>query len=156
MKKNDIKNVLENTFNYKEHTYIKNAGANYINYLVESINILKKFLKTSQLKSLINDKLKINKNSFDEKQYIQTCCEITLQKYLAERFPDSFIYENKVNPNNNKDVEGSIKIDGCLINIEMKCATYKEKEEIDTKEGFKISTYGRHPFLQRSFIFWLF
>ena len=65
-------------------------------------------------------------------------------RYFASEFKETFFYEPKLNVSSNQNVECQIGISGINFNIEVKAASYDEKERIDSKNAFKIKSTGRY------------
>ncbi|HDS1693031.1 hypothetical protein [Pseudomonas putida] len=119
------------------------ASVAYQNDLHQLLEKLTPFLSTKKLRNLRESKLRPNPQSFSEKQYLQTACELTVCGHFAAAYPDTFKYEPALNPP--KDVDCSFGVEGVTYNIEVKCADYTKAQAIDGQDAFKISFLGRHP-----------
>lgn len=127
-----------------EEHYLLKAEKTYIKRLRQALNPLKKVLSKKQYNDLITNKLQVKSGKFNEAQYIQSACEITVLSYFANKFPNQFIYENKINPP--KDVDLSVKIDQIHFHIEIKCVDNIKLNALnDDFEIQKVSTFGRYP-----------
>ncbi len=106
--------------------YLKKANATgsiYYDEFIEALNILKPHLTEKQLKDLLVNKMLLKQNKFDKNKFIQYAVEMSVLRYFAEEFGNSFKYENKINPNNNTDVDCSITDKGFKFNIEVKMSS---------------------------------
>ncbi|MFJ4394562.1 hypothetical protein ACIPZG_05595 [Pseudomonas sp. NPDC089395] len=119
------------------------ASVAYQSDLQQLLEKLTPFLSTKELRNLRDSKLRPNPQSFSEKHYLQTACELTICGHFAAAYPATFKYEPKLNPP--KDVDCSFSVDGVTYNIEVKCADYTKTEEIDSQDAFKLNFLGRHP-----------
>lgn len=125
----------------KDHPYLgKFSSSAYFSALDSMTRALSKHLTQSEIKAL-KKKLQLTSNNFNEPQYLQAACEISVCSYFANKFESSFRYEDKVNPP--KDVDCSFYHDDAKYNIEVKCATYSGDEELKNEDCFKMSAIGR-------------
>lgn len=110
--------------------YLARPSIHYDSY-ISSLNSIVNALSCKATKAKINDliekKLQISSIIFNEPQYIQTACELTVMSGFLEN--SNFVYEDKVTPP--KDVDFSIAVDGKKYNIEVKCASYPEEKKTD-------------------------
>lgn len=98
---------------------------NYLNSLNKTLNCLKNKISKKKINSLIRDKLQLRAGNFNESQYIQAACELTVMSEFIDLPNSKFVYEEKITPP--KDVDFSVIIRGKKYNIEVKCASYKEE-----------------------------
>lgn len=125
----------------KEHPYLGEfSSITYVSELDSIIKILATHLSKSEINALKN-KLQLTAKKFDEPQYLQTACELSVCGYFAKKFKSGFTYEDKVNPP--KDVDCSIYYDDAKYNIEVKCAIFSNDEELKKEDCFRISAIGR-------------
>lgn len=132
-KTTDIRNYLKKAQD-NSHSYLKNFEKVYEVYLNNFPNDVKNWLR---------DKMQLNSNSFNEKQFIQFACEATIVAYFTCKFPSNAKIEKKVNPNNRKDVDLVFTHNNYTFNIEVKCSDYVEKERINNNNSLKVQTIGR-------------
>lgn len=114
-----------------EH-YLRRPCASYDTYiseLSELIQKLQKVIPETKFRDLINNKLQIKLANFDEHQFIQTACELTVMNEFLGRNGVTFEYEKKVTKP--KDVDFSISVDSISYNIEVKCPSFKENNNSD-------------------------
>lgn len=121
----------------------KDGAHLYLAGALESIEILNPHLSTRKRDSLKNEKLQLFKGNINEVQYLQAACELTICAYFAKHFPSKFKYEPQPFPP--KDIDCSYEDGGYLINIEVKCADFSKKNDIDQQDAFKMSALGRVP-----------
>jgi len=136
----DQDNYLVKSFNNK-HEY-------FIDFL-DVYNVYSKYF-SKILNDWLGNKMLLNKNKFDEKQFIQFACEASIVKYFSEKFAQTLEIEKKVNPTNGMDVDLSFSSAEFIINIDVKCSAYDEKEKIDKQNKLKIQTVGRLPDLDNT------
>ena len=89
----------------------------------------------------IESDLQLIGSEFDEPKYLQAACETAITSTLCRMFPDTFVYERKINPP--KDVDCSFEKDGFQFNFEIKCPDYSKQHNIDQMHAFKIGAFGR-------------
>lgn len=127
--------------------YLKKAmleNKEYIKRFNQALKPLQKKLSKKQFDDLCINKLQIKAGKFNESQYIQNACELTVLSYFAEKFSSSFVYENKVNPP--KDVDLSITLDDINYNIEIKCVENSKYDAIYSDKSINpLSMFGRYP-----------
>lgn len=128
----------------QEEHYLRKININYDCYIKDLRNILQRLnqkISSKKMNGLLK-KLQIN-NKFNELQYIQTACELTvMNEFLNDNF--EFIYENKITPP--KDVDFTIKKDGVQHNIEVKCPSYVYNKK--DKNTIELSFINRAPSLK--------
>lgn len=123
---------------------ISDIGIQYKNGALSALRIMEKKLSKKELSGLIEKKLQTKTKSFNESQYIQSACELTLCTYFANLCPETFKYEPKINPP--KDIDFSFQSAGYDINVEIKCADFTSKKELDTQsKTLKLGSMGRTP-----------
>lgn len=111
-----------------EEHYLRQVSNNYDSYMEGLCGILDKLrnkINPNQLDELIDKKLQAELQNFNEAQYIQAACELSVMNDFIDQQDIEFLYENKVSPP--KDVDFSIKKNNVQYNIEVKCPTYKHK-----------------------------
>jgi hypothetical protein len=97
----------------------------YVDELDEVISRLTPILSVSEISKLLDKKLQLETESFNEKQYIQAACELaTMNEYIG-RTDIQFYYEKKITPP--KDVDFALCYEGKSINVEVKCPSYVNK-----------------------------
>ncbi|MFZ2450317.1 MAG: hypothetical protein WAW36_07355 [Methylovulum miyakonense] len=127
-----MKNHIKKIFN-REH-YLRKVCSSYDSYidgLDDILNKLSKKISKNKLKELIDKKLQIGLKKFDESQYVQAACELTVMSEFLDKDYIEFRYENKVTPP--KDVDFTVVIDKCNYNIEVKCPVYNPENGGDDK-----------------------
>lgn len=148
-----INTQIEENVNDGTH-YLKKSKQFYPDYFEgfkTSINSLKVVVSNKKLKDLLNNKFQIRDSAFKEKAFIQTACETTINAYFAKKYPETFQYEEKLNPANNKDVDCGFMDMGFKYNVEVKCSGFDSKEAIDRQYAFKFGTAGRIPEFDHEF-----
>lgn len=125
----------------RENRYLLSSQDDgYFAGLSLALGYLEPYLTRKQKSSLLKD-LQIDGLVFDEARYLQVACETSIAAYLAKIYGNSFVYEPKVQPP--KDVDCGFKYNGRVFNIEIKCADFSKKNEIDKSNSFKIGFLGR-------------
>lgn len=125
----------------KEHPYLGAlSSSTYVSALDSIIKTLATHLSQSEINAL-KKKLQLTAKKFNEPQYLQTACELSVCGYFAKKFESGFTYEDKVNPP--KDVDCSVYHDCAKYNVEVKCATFSGDEELKKEDCFKMSAIGR-------------
>lgn len=127
------------------HSYLRQAYATIIN-VMQFCTQKEKFIS----------KLQFGRKEFDENQFLQDICEITIASHFAKMLPEIFEYEKKVSPPTDVDFAFCIPItknDGeenmphfrlnCNYNFEVKCP--KINSEVDLKDVVKIHPGSRFP-----------
>lgn len=129
-----------------KHSYLRNntkIEKKYFEGLSSSLNQIKSSLSSKEFSSLIKDKLQVTAKKFNEAQYLQAACELTICAYLAKKYNNGFEYEPKLNPP--KDVDCCFEQNGFKVNIEIKCADFSKKKDIDSQHALKLGSFGRAP-----------
>lgn len=98
-------------------------------------------LSQREFEALLYKKLRLEDPAPSEKQYLQAAVELTVCAHYARHFPEDFIYEDKVEPP--RDVDCSFRSEGYKFNVEVKCADYTTKHQIDENGEFIIRAIGR-------------
>lgn len=127
-----MKNNIQRIFN-KDH-YLRRVCSSYDSYidgLCEVLDKLSKHITSCELNKLITKKLQVESKNFDEPQYIQAACELTVMSEFVDKDDIEFRYENKVTPP--KDVDFTLVIDKFNYNIEVKCPVYNSENIRDDK-----------------------
>jgi len=125
--------------------YLSNFDESYLAYKLEVdcvIDHLKKHITKNQENELLKKKLQIYTNNFNEAQYLQSACELSVSYFIARKFPCTFKYELEVNPP--KDVDCVFYDDGFQFNLEVKCADFTANENKKNQAGLHIITLGRY------------
>lgn len=94
----------------------------YSHGLFEVLAVLETRVKAGKFKDLISKKLQVSLGNFDESQYIQSACELTVLSNYVNRSDIEFTYEKNIS--GSTDVDLSIRVDGVNYNIEVKCPSY--------------------------------
>ena len=138
-----LTSVLAKTLDSKN--YLLDAKTNshqYLNGFLDVYNIyLNNFSK--ELNSWLTNKMMLNSNSFNEKQFIQFACEASIVKFFAEKFPSNLFIEKQINPENKMDVDLVFTEKNYTFNIEIKCSDFIAKENTDSQNTLKIQPIGR-------------
>ena len=120
--------------------------ANNSPYYREFVSTLDDFearLGSSLAAHIREHKLFLSSAVFDAETYAQGAAETTVVRYFLRRYPDTFVYEPKLNrPSSNKNVECSVGISGLRLNVEVKVARHDKKIVDDQYPGIKIESYG--------------
>lgn len=119
----------------------KESGNNYFDEFIVSISKVKNYMSPKDFKILWNDKMQLSKAKFDEKAFIQSACELSVATYFCEK--EDFKVEEKVNPKNKKDIDVQFKSHGFTYNVEVKCATFEDKEKVQKSDSYKYLSSGR-------------
>jgi hypothetical protein len=101
----------------------------YDQCLQEMIDCLEA-IQSSTNKNFVNrflNKLQLKQTTFNEEQFIQDCCDLTLAGHFAEKFAKGFSYERKIN--GRKDVDFSFLLENITVNVEVKCPTPTGRNE---------------------------
>ena len=129
----------------------KNFYTEYFDGFKNSIDSIKTLISNNSLKDLLNNKFQIRDSVFKEKAFIQTACETTINAYFAKKYPETFKYEEKLNPSNNKDVDCGFTDGEFKYNVEVKCSDFDSKEAADSQHAFKLGAAGRIPGFENEF-----
>lgn len=111
---------------------ISNSYDIYMQGLCEVLEKLGERITPKQLDEIIENKLQVGLHNFNESQFIQSACELTVMNEFITRQDIVFHYENKITPP--KDVDFSINIDRVNYNVEVKCPSYKNKHQAPKNE----------------------
>lgn len=96
------------------------------------------------MKKLLSRKLQLDYQEFNESQYIQAACELTVMSKFVEDESVKFSYENEVT--HPKNVDFSIIKDNVKYNVEVKCPSYKPKN-ISSNSEVTVTFTNRVPSL---------
>src|ERR1700730_13644791 len=97
----DIEKLIDQIQDSQHYVVIaKNCHQEYVDNFIEAIRCLENVLAEKRLSKLINEKLQFLEPHFKEKAFIQMACETSVNACFAKMFPESFLYEEKVNPDN--------------------------------------------------------
>ncbi|MEQ4308496.1 hypothetical protein ABNM12_11095 [Pseudomonas syringae] len=116
------------------------SGA-YRNEMTLALICVGQHVSPRKFKGLVHNKLRLEDPAPKEGQYLQSAVELTVCAHYALNFPDSFVYEDKVVPP--RDVDCSFHSEGYKFNVEVKCADYASKHQIDSEGDFIIRAIGR-------------
>ena len=147
---NKLKEALSQTTDTNH--YLKKAQTADHPYLTDFEQVYSTYSTCfpEEIKDWLSNKMLLNLNPFQEKQFIQYACEATIVKHFADRFTNTIEIEKKINPNNQKDVDLVFSDKGFTFNIEIKCSDFVQKEQIDNKNTLKVQTIGRLPGLDKT------
>lgn len=125
--------------------YLLYAKNNSLQYLSDFIPVYETYLANfpKEVNAWLANKMMLNGNKFNEKQFIQFACEATIVKYFAGKYKTNLGIEKKVNPNNRMDVDLVFDENGFTFNIEIKCSDFIAKEKLDNSNNLKIQPIGR-------------
>lgn len=115
----------------------------YREEMSKALECIGRHLTKSEFEALVLKKLRVEDPAPSEKQYLQAAVELTVCAHYARFFPEGFVYEDKVVPP--RDVDCSFKSEGYKFNVEVKCADFTLKEEIDGGGAFIMRAVGRMP-----------
>jgi len=125
--------------------YLRQPYPNYDSYidgLEDILNKLSPLLGVGKFRDLLDKKLQLETESFNEKQYIQAACELaTMNEYIG-RTDIQFYYEKKITPP--KDVDFALCYEGKSINVEVKCPSYVNKLDSSSADVI-ITSLDRAP-----------
>ena len=125
----------------KENKYLfGKENSPYHKGFMDALSSLDSALTNKQKRSLYNA-LQFSGKKFDEVRYLQAVGETVIASYLSSHFPETFVYEPKLN--SPKDVDCGFSKNGKTYNIEVKCPDFSIANNIDTANAFKISSFGR-------------
>lgn len=115
----------------------------YLMELYKCIISIQNNLTENQLQTLINEKLQFGLKKFNEEQFAQAYCELSVfSHFVNAKFIKDVQYERR-NSGNKKDVDLSVFIENRIFNIEVKCSipeNYNKK-----KNGISIKATNRAP-----------
>lgn len=126
-----------------EKHYLRLVNCNYdkyLDYLKTIIDKLALVISEKSLNELVDKKLQLSLPGFNEAQFVQSACELSLMSrfILDNRF--TFTYEKKLSPP--KDVDFSVKLDNVTVNVEVKCPSYGGKI-LKREDGVVLASTGR-------------
>lgn len=127
-----MKNRIQRIAN--EDHYLRRICCSYDSYidgLSDVLDKLRKQISQSKFDELVEKKLQVGLQNFDEPQYVQAACELTVMSEFVGRDDIEFRYENKVTPP--KDVDFTLVIDEFNYNVEVKCPVYNSENIHDDK-----------------------
>lgn len=109
----------------------------YIDDLSVVIEKLRYEIPDTKLKKVIRKKLQIDSHHFNEDQFLQSVCELTVMSDYMGRPECHFVYEPQISPP--KDVDFSVTVNRVRYNVEVKCPSYKQ---IPKKDGEVIVSFA--------------
>lgn len=138
----DLENYLECKANSIKDSFInvmkeKNA---YYREFITTLEKFNKILSNKKIKRMV-DKFNLDKK-YDEECYAQHACELSVLKYILEKFNDNFKYEPTYNTR--KNPECAFEYKGKTINIEVKCPNYRKRKCQLSRPGIKVMTPERY------------
>ncbi len=116
----------------------------YIDELSGILGKLEKILNSKQYMDLVDKKLQIKLHKFNELQFIQSACELTVMSHFLGVCGVSFEYEKVIGKP--KNVDFSILRNGRNYNIEVKCPSFNRHEKIDGE--IELHCIDRAPSMQ--------
>lgn len=138
-----------------DHYFRKSNGWHY-SYLRQAYATIMNVVKFCKQKERFVSKLQLGRKEFDESQFLQDICEITIASHFAKLLPEIFEYEKKVSPPTDVDFAFCISLtknDGkentphfrfnCNYHFEVKCP--KITSEVDLEDVIKIHPASRFP-----------
>lgn len=136
-----MKSELSIEVTNEENKYLfGKENSSYYNGLLDALSTLDSALTNKQKRSLY-DALQFSGKKFDEARYLQAAGETVIASFLASHFPETFVYEPKLNPP--KDVDCGFSENGKSYNIEVKCPDFSIANDIEAANAFKIGSFGR-------------
>jgi len=142
----DLKNAISN-IKSPEHYLLKGSTAcdEYIDDLSAVIESLRLEIPDVKLTKVIRKKLQIDNHDFNEEQFLQAVCELTVMSDYMNRPECHFVYEPQISPP--KDVDFSVTVNRVRYNVEVKCPSYKETPK---KEGEVVVSFAnRAPTIEQ-------
>ena len=142
----DLKDAISN-IKSPEHYLLKGSTAcdEYIDDLSAVIEKLRFEISHAKLKKVIRKKLQIDNHDFNEEQFLQSVCELTVMSDYMSRPECHFVYEPQISPP--KDVDFSVTVNRVRYNVEVKCPSYKE---IPKKDGEVVVSFAnRAPTIEQ-------
>jgi hypothetical protein len=115
----------------------------YFSQFLEAARVLKTVFSQAEYEDWLKEKMLLKQQKFEEKRFVQNAVETAACRFFAERYPNTFKAEAKVNPSSEKNVDCRFSNVGFDFNVEVKCADFVQKEKVDAKSGYKYSTLGR-------------
>lgn len=110
-----------------ENHYLRRPSISYDSYLSDLCQILdklEKIIDSTKYRELIEKKLQISLSKFDESQFIQAACELTVMSHFLDKGEVGFEYEKEVTKP--KNVDFCVTSNGKNYNIEVKCPAFRE------------------------------
>ncbi|HUC82965.1 MAG TPA: hypothetical protein VMR70_18800 [Flavisolibacter sp.] len=126
--------------------YLVRAKANshpYYQEFLAASAVLKSAMTPAEYDYWCTEKMLLKNQAFLEKTFIQYAAETAVVRYCIDRFLSNVKLEVKVNPVSGKDVDVQFKDGGFTYNLEVKCAEFGAKENIENQDAWKYSTVGR-------------
>lgn len=109
--------------------------------LALALECIGKHVSHREFEALVYKKLRLEDPAPSEQQYLQAAVELTVCAHYALHFPEGFVYEYKVMPP--RDVDCSFQSEGFRFNVEVKCADFSAKHQVDESGAFIIKAIGR-------------
>jgi hypothetical protein len=128
--------------NNKHSLYKFEKFSGYISGFNEAVEKLKIKISEKQYKTLLNDKLRLEKGDTDINQTIQSLCELSICAYFST-LEGKFEYEPKREGRKNPEI--SWEINNFCYNIEVKCPNYSIQEEKTKANYLQLKTVARYP-----------
>lgn len=113
------------------HTYFSDCSDVYLTNLAIALSWISKVVQPKSFQHFLDYRLELSKTQISKKQCIQALCEINVLSYFAKNYPATFKYEPKLKVGSTKNPEMSYDYDGLTINIEVKCATFDNREKLN-------------------------
>lgn len=136
--------------------YFRKSNGWHHSYLRRAYVTIMTIMTYSKKKERFISKLQLSSKKFDENQFLQDICEITVASHFAKLLPEIFEYEKKVSPPMDVDFAFCIPItknDGennmphlrlnCNFHFEVKCPQINSDN--DRKDVIKIYPNSRFP-----------
>ncbi|AUI85866.1 hypothetical protein BS333_05440 [Vibrio azureus] len=114
----------------------------YREMLYSCLDILDDYATPTQLRKLKKE-LQLGGSTFNEAKFLQAACETSVAASIASSFPQTFVYEPKLNPPS--DVDCSFSYNGFKFNIEVKCPDFTKAHAQQERNTFNIGAFGRMP-----------
>ncbi|MDQ2190365.1 hypothetical protein [Vibrio sp. A14(2019)] len=114
----------------------------YREILYSCLEILDGYATPTQIRKLKKD-LQLEESTFNETKFLQAACETSVAASIASSFPQTFVYEPKLNPPS--DVDCSFSYNGFKFNIEVKCPDFSKAHAQKERNAFNIGSFGRIP-----------
>lgn len=122
----------------------KNNKSEYYEDFISASSKMQTVMSEKDFKHWIDHKMLLSEKTFNEKVFIQFATETSAACFFIDRNSKQVKLEAKINPSNNKDVDIQFRESGYTFNIEVKCATFDEKEKSSSNK-YTIITMGRLP-----------
>ncbi|RZK16222.1 MAG: hypothetical protein EOO43_14730 [Flavobacterium sp.] len=125
--------------------YLVKAFNEVLPYLSDFIPVYECYSSNfpKDVRKWLSEKMLLNAQAFNTKQFVQYACEATIVRYFADRFASTIEIEKKINPANKMDVDLVFKDKGFTFNMEIKCSDFNAKEKVDSTNALKIQPVGR-------------